>query len=192
MKFLLHFYDLHQRAGIQRAITELSNALVGAGHEVVLAANTPRGEAVFPLDDRVLVEEIANPEPEQFGMTAWPLRAAWALREARILRGLVQHHKPLAVIDHGTALGLLYPFRSMDGVPFILQRHFPVAGFPHGKLFHRLLSVFSRSKTVVALTDAIAEELRSQGHFNVAVIPTCFRLRQGRLPIERRYRGRSC
>jgi glycosyltransferase involved in cell wall biosynthesis len=84
---------------------------------------------------------------------------------------LVRRHNPSIVVDHGTALGLLYPFASIGGVPFVLQRHFPVRGFPHGKLLHRLQSIASRSRTIVALTEAIAAEMRTQGHRNVTVIP---------------------
>jgi glycosyltransferase involved in cell wall biosynthesis len=171
MKFLFHFYDLHHCAGIQRAIIELSNALVGAGHEVVIAVNTPRAKVVFPLDERVVLEGISNPEPNYFGLAAWPRRTAWAFRELFVLQNLVRHYRPSIVVDHGTALGLLYPSRSLNGVPFVLQRHFPVGGFPHGKLLHRLLSIFSSAKTVVALTESIAEEMRFQGQRRVVVIP---------------------
>ena len=171
MKFLFHFYDLHRRAGIQRAICELSNALVEEGHEVVLAADTPRLRVVYALDDRVFVEQTTNPEPQIAGMAAWPRKTAWALRQIGILQELVQRQRPSVVVNHGTALGLIYPFPLLGGVPFVLQRHFPVRAFPNGRLLYRLLSVISGAKTVVVLTEGIAAEMRSHGYRDVTVIP---------------------
>jgi len=141
MKFLFHFYDLHQRAGIQRAISELSNALVENGHEVVLASCTSRAEAAFSLDKRIVLEEVPYPESKEARFATWAKKIVWGIRQEHILRRIVKRHRPSVVVDHGTALGLMYPGKSMAGIPFVLQRHFPVKTFPFGKFLYKALSL---------------------------------------------------
>lgn len=171
IRFLFHFYNLDERAGIQRAVCELSNALVEAGHEVVVASNSDPAKIAFPLDGRVVVEQIVNPEVRPSGPLAWPSKVRWATRQFRKLREIAQRHEVSIVVDHGTALGLIYPFQTLGGKPFVLQRHFPVAAFPHGKTLYRILSLFSPNRPVVVLTAGIASELRASGFRNVLVIP---------------------
>ena len=171
MRILFHFYDLQQRAGIQRAICELSNALVEHGHEVIVATNTTRSDVTFRLDDRVIVTKTPYAEYQKTGIRAWPGKALWAVRQGGVLKDLISRYQPSVVVDHGTGLGLLYPFGSFGGIPFILQRHFPVDAFPHGKVLYRILSRVCLSKTVVVLTEAIARDMRSMGYRKIAVIP---------------------
>lgn len=171
MKFLFHFYDLEQRAGIQRAICELSNALVESGHEVVVATHSRAKDVVYFLDARVNVIATSQPEYKKSGLPAWPVKALWAVRQVIVLRRLIKAHRPAILVDHGTAIGLVYPFRRLAGVPFVLQRHFPASSFPNGKLLYAVLSVLNRSKAVVVLTDGIAREMRKSGFRNLWVIP---------------------
>jgi amylovoran biosynthesis glycosyltransferase AmsD len=170
MRFLFHFYDLQQRAGIQRAICELSTALVQHGHAVRILSATPRKHVAYPLDPRVEIETADNPEPQVTGPRAWPLKALWALRQYRRLSRSVRSFQPSLVIDHGTGVGLLFPFQRISGAPFVLQRHFPASQFPRGRVLYRLLSLVAPRKTVVVLTDSIALEMRSLGFRNIAVI----------------------
>lgn len=171
MRFLFHFYDLEQRAGIQRAICTLSNALVEQGHQVLIAAHSERSRVAFPLDDRVALAPLPYPEYQKSGLAAWPVKAGWAVRQFRVLTDLIHSFKPSLVVDHGTALGLLYPFATLAGVPFVLQRHFAVSSFPHGKVLYRILGRLNASKTVVVLTRGIARDLQQFGYKHVAVIP---------------------
>lgn len=171
MKFLFHFYDLEQRAGIQRAICELSNALIADHNEVVLVSGTQRDRVAFPVDSRVVFEHIHNPEPFGTGPQVWPLKVLWAISQIRVLRQFARRHKPSIIVDHGTALGLVYPWSRLAGIPFILQRHFPVLRFPRGKVLYRLLSLLTAQRLIVVLTPVIAEEMRSLGYRNVWIIP---------------------
>lgn len=171
MKVLFHFYNLHERAGIQRAICELANAFVAQGHEAVLISGSNPSDVAFELDERVKVEQIVNSEVRATGLAAWPLKVAWGVRQFWSLRMFTLRHRPSIVVDHGTALGLIYPGRFIAGVPFILQRHFPVHSFPNGKILYRFLAAISGRKIVVALSDGMAGEMRSMGIRNVAVIP---------------------
>jgi amylovoran biosynthesis glycosyltransferase AmsD len=170
MRFLFHFYDLQLRAGIQRAMCELSTALVRQGHAVRILSATRREHIAYAVDSRVEIETAENPEPQVTGVRAWPLKAFWALRQYRRLARSVRSFQPSLVVDHGTGIGLLYPFQSLCGAPFVLQRHFPAAQFPRGRLLYRLLSLLAPRKTVVVLTDSIAREMRALGFRNVAVI----------------------
>lgn len=171
MKFLFHFYDLRQRAGIQRAICELSNALVAAGYEAVVLSESDRSASAYPLDVRVVLETYSNPEPQSTGFPAWPAKTLWACRQYSLLRRAIARHHPTIVIDHGTALGLLYPFAHLAGTPFALQRHFPGRRFPGGRVLYRLLALFSSARSVVVLTNSIADEMRQLGFKHVTVIP---------------------
>jgi len=171
VKFLFHFYDLHQRAGIQRAICELSNALLAEGHEVVLVSATQPGQTAYPLDSRAVMEYVRLPEPQFSGIPAWPAKTFWAGRQILALRRIVRRHRPSLIVDHGTALGLLYPRRTLAGIPFVLQRHFPVRAFPRGGLLYPILASFTANKAVVALTHSIETELRRQGYLRVWTIP---------------------
>jgi len=171
LRFMFHFYDLRQKAGIQRAICELSNALVDDGHEVFVVSATGRREVTYPLDSRVSVIAVAHPEPSGFGPSAWPLRAAWAVRQWRYISRMVKEIEPSVLVDHGTALGLLYPFRKMAGIPFVMQRHFPIAAFPNGRAMHRLLYYLKRRAVIVVVAEGAAAEFRSYGYRNIHVIP---------------------
>jgi glycosyltransferase involved in cell wall biosynthesis len=171
MKFLFHFYDLDTRAGIQRAICELANALVEQGEQVVIANASSRAECVFFLDDRVVVERTPYPEHKRSGPAAWLSKVLWAARELRALRTIVRRHRPSMIVDHGTAIGLVYPFASLCGAPLVLQRHFPVANFPRGKILYRLLKPLSGRRVVVALTEGIAADFRRLGYKRVVAIP---------------------
>jgi amylovoran biosynthesis glycosyltransferase AmsD len=171
MNYLLHFYDLRKRAGIQRAICELANALVEHGDEVVIATHSTRSEAAFRLDDRVVFEQTPYLGPQRFGFLAWPMRAIWGIKQAWVLRKIIKRYRLHLVVDHGTGLGLIYPFRTLGGSPFVMQRHFPARQFPFGKVLYRSLSPICGRKTVVVLTEDIAEELRSFGYKRVVVIP---------------------
>lgn len=171
LRFLFHFYDLRQRAGIQRAICELSNALVKDGHEVFIISATEAGEVTYDLDSRVSLIEVAHPEPRRFGPSAWPFRAAWAFRQLRYVSRITKKLKPSIFVDHGTSLGLLYPFRTLAGVPFVVQRHFSIGGFPNGRVMHRLLYYLKRSALIAVLTEGAATDLRSYGYRNAYVIP---------------------
>jgi glycosyltransferase involved in cell wall biosynthesis len=171
LKFLFHFYDLHQRAGIQRAICELSNALVERSHEVIIASYTKRCNIAYRLDDRVTLEELPYPESQEKRMWTWIRKIRWGIRQAGVLRSIVKRNRPTVVVDHGTALGLLYPFPTIGGAPFVLQRHFPVKAFPYGRLLYRMLSFISSFKTVIVLTKDIAADFRASGYRRIAVIP---------------------
>lgn len=171
MNYLFHFYDLQKRAGIQRAICELANALVEHGDGVVIATHTLRSEVAFRLDDHVVLEQTPHLGPQRFGLLAWPMRAIWGIKQAWVLRKIIKQYRPQLVVDHGTALGLIYPFSTLGGSPFVMQRHFPARQFPFGKILYRLLSLICGRKTVVVLTEDIAEELRSFGYKRVVVIP---------------------
>jgi glycosyltransferase involved in cell wall biosynthesis len=171
LKFLFHFYDLHQRAGIQRAICELSNALVANHHEVVLVVGTEPSDFAFSVSPSVRVEVFRNPEPQKSGPAAWAAKFIWAARQRRFLRKAILAHRPDLVVDHGTALGLLYPFPRFAGRPFVLQRHFPALAFPNGRVLYRVLRSVSSHKPVVVLTEGIANEMRALGFRNLAVIP---------------------
>ncbi len=171
VRFLFHFYDLEQRAGIQRAICELSNALVEKNHEVAVASATQHASMAYHLDPRVQLLLTPYPEYKHSGIRAWPFKAAWALRQTSVIRALARQVRPDIIVDHGTALGLLYPFGTLDGIPFVLQRHFPGRSFPCGGLLYRLLSMVCLSKVVVVLTDGIAHEMRSLGFRHIIVIP---------------------
>jgi glycosyltransferase involved in cell wall biosynthesis len=171
MKFLFHFYDLHQRAGIQRAICELSNSLVANGDDVVVVSGTERSKTAYWLDSRVVLETYSNPEPQKTGWRAWPAKVLWAWRQYSLLRTAVTKHQPTIVVDHGTALGLLYPLSRFGGSSFVLQRHFPGSRFPGGPILYRLLSIISSGKSLVVLTNTIAEDMRQLGFKDVAVIP---------------------
>lgn len=170
MRFLFHFYDLHHRAGIQRSICELANALVTSGHEVIIVTNTSQDDVAYSLNSNVIIEKIQNPEPAISGLKAWLPKALWAFRQIYTLTKLIRINKPSLVVDHGTALGLIYPFSCLAGTPFVLQRHFPVSSFPKGRFLFRALSLISRSKTIVVLTESIANEMRSCGFRRVTVI----------------------
>jgi glycosyltransferase involved in cell wall biosynthesis len=171
VRFLFHFYDLRQKAGIQRAICELANTLVEHGDQIVVATHSARSEVAYRLDDRVIVEQTPYAELRMFGPLAWPARALWGLRQRFVLRKVIRHYQPDMIVDHGTALGLIYPCREMYGVPFVLQRHFPGQQFPWGKLLYPLLALLGGRKSVVVLTDTIAAEMRSKGFSHVVVIP---------------------
>lgn len=171
MKFLFHFYDLQKRAGIQRAICELANALVAHGDSVVMATHSVRTEVAYRLDDRVIVEQTPYAEPQMFGPWAWPVRMLWGLRQGWVLHQIVKRYRPDLIVDHGTALGLLYPFRKFGGVPFVMQRHFPARNFPRGIVLYRLLSLVCGRKLVVVLTESIAKDMVSLGYKHVVVIP---------------------
>jgi len=171
LRFMFHFYDVRQKAGIQRAICELSNALVDDGHEVFVVSATSRQDVTYALDSRVSVIEIAHPEPSHFGPSAWPLRAAWAVRQWRYVSRIAKELKPSIFVDHGTALGLLYPFRRIAKVPFVIQRHFPIEAFPNGRVMHRFLYYLKRWAVVVVVAEGTAWEFRSYGFRNVYVIP---------------------
>lgn len=171
MKFLFHFYDLEQRAGIQRAICTLSGALVEQGHEVLIAAHTERARLAFPLDDRVAIAQTPYPEYDKTGFGAWPAKMFWAIRQLGVLKAIARSFKPDLILDHGTAVGLLYPFGRLAGTPFVLQRHFPVKSFPRGAVLYRILGRLNGSKTVVVLTRGIALDLRKFGYSRIVVIP---------------------
>lgn len=170
MKFLFHFYDLHQRAGIQRAICELANALVMRGDEAMIVTNSARSDAAYRLDERVVLTQILHPEWQSSGIAAWPAKVLWALRQMFELHKVVTTYRPSIVVDHGTALGLVYPFGSLGGAPFVMQRHFPGRNFPRGGLLYRLLSKVCGGKTLVVLTETIANDMRSLGYRRVIVI----------------------
>ena len=170
MRFLFHFYDLQQRAGIQRAMCELANALVETGHEVTIASTTPSERVVFHLDPRVHLLITPHAEYKKSGVSAWLIKAAWAFRQAIVIRKFARQTRPDLIVDHGTAFGLLYPFGTISGVPFVLQRHFPARSFPHGQLLYGLLRLISFSKVIVVLTEGIAHEMRSFGFRHIAVI----------------------
>jgi glycosyltransferase involved in cell wall biosynthesis len=171
LRFLFHFYDLQQKAGIQRAICELSNALVAEGHEVFIISGTARERVAYALDDRVSVIEIDHPEPRWSGVSAWPWKVVWALRQWYRVSRIARELKPSLFVDHGTSLGLLYPLRTLAGVPFVLARHFAVRSFPNGRVIHRVLSYVRSSSVIVVVTEGIASELRSYGHRKIYVIP---------------------
>jgi glycosyltransferase involved in cell wall biosynthesis len=171
MKFLFHFYDLRMHAGIQRAVSELSNALVEQGHSVTIVSDTARQETAFALDPRIQIVQIPNPQPTGGGLRVWLVKLAGVFRQFTRLRDQIRLAQPDLVVDHGTAIGLLYPFATLGGRPFLLQRHFAVASFPRGAFLYRLLSLFAGRKTVVALTETIADELRAHGYKHVTVIP---------------------
>jgi glycosyltransferase involved in cell wall biosynthesis len=171
MRFLFHFYDIRMRAGIQRAISELSNVLVERGHSVTILSDTARNEAGYALDPRIEVVQIPNPQPTGAGLRVWLVKTLSALRQFGRLRDQIRRAQPDLVVDHGTAIGLLYPFRTLAGRPFLLQRHFPVGNFPRGAFLYRVLSFVAGRKIVVALTEGIASELRAHGYKHVIVIP---------------------
>lgn len=171
LRFLFHFYDLEQRAGIQRAICEVSNALVADGNEVCVVCGTGRDRVAYGLDDRVSVININHPEPHISGVHAWPWKVGWAIRQWFSVARIVKDLKPSLVVDHGTSLGLLYPFRRLAGTPFALERHFAVRSFPNGRVIHRALAWLKSSGVFVVVAEGIASELRSYGHKNVHVIP---------------------
>ncbi len=164
MRFLFHFYDLQHKAGIQRAICELSNALVADGNEVFIVSATGRSRIAYALDERVFVIEIDHPEPSSSGIAAWPSKVAWAVRQWFHVSRIARELKPSLLVDHGTSLGLLYPFRTLSGVPFVLERHFAVKSFPNGRVIHRVLSYVNSSRAIVVVAECIASELRSYGH----------------------------
>ena len=170
MNFLFHFYDLQKKAGIQRAICELANALVEHGDGVVIATHSTRLEIAYRLDDRVIMEQTPYAEPQVFGPLAWPVKTLWGIRQAWALHQIARRYRPGLIVDHGTALGLIYPFKKMYGVPFVLQRHFPAQHFPWGRILYPLLALVSRRKVVVVLTESIAAEMRSHGFMHVTVI----------------------
>lgn len=171
LRFLFHFYDLHRRAGIQRAICEVSNALVADGNKVFVVAGTGRGELAYALDERVSLIKVEHPEPPWSGILVWPWKAVWALRQLVHIWHIVKVVRPSLLVDHGTALGLLYPFRRLAGVPFVLERHFAVRSFPNGRLIQRVLSYVKPSSPLVVVADGIAAEVRSYGHRKVYMIP---------------------
>lgn len=171
LRFLFHFYDLQKKAGIQRAICELSNALVADGNEVFIVSATARSRVAYALDDRVSLIEVDHPEPGSTGMRAWMWKTAWALRQWLYVFKIARRLRPTIFVDHGTSLGLLYPFRTIAGAPFALQRHFPVNAFPNGRVIHKGLSYLKSSSVIVVLVESIASELRSCGYKNVYVIP---------------------
>jgi glycosyltransferase involved in cell wall biosynthesis len=171
MNYLFHFYDLQKRAGIQRAICELANALVEHGDGVAIVTHSARSEATFRIDDRVVVEQTPYQEHQRFGLCAWPMRALWGVKQAWVLRKIIKRYRPQIVVDHGTALGLIYPFRKLGGSPFVMQRHFPARKFPGGKVLYQLLPLICGRRTIVVLTENIASELRSFGYKRVVVIP---------------------
>jgi len=172
MRFLFHFYDLQQKAGIQRAICELSNALVADGNEVLIVSATARCRIAYPLDERVSLIVVDHPEPASTG----------ALRQYLYVSKIAKRLRPAIFVDHGTSLGLLYPFRMIGDVPFALQRHFPAKAFPNGRLIYRVLSCLKSSSVVVVLTESTASELCSYGYKNVYVIPNV--LAAGAKPSE--------
>ena len=171
MLFVFHFYDLKQRAGIQRAICELANALIERGDQVVIATHSARSEAAYHLDERVIVEQTPYAEYPRHGPLAWLMRGIWGIAQVGALRKIAKRYHPSLIIDHGTALGLIYPFRLLGGAPLVLQRHFPVQNFPFGGVLYRLLSVLIGRKTVVVLTERISRDLRLLRYSRVAVIP---------------------
>jgi glycosyltransferase involved in cell wall biosynthesis len=177
MKFLFHFYDLRKLAGIQRAVSELSNALVEQGHSVTIVADTPRNETAFELDPRIQLVQVPIAQPAGGGIRVWLVRIFHAVGHFIRLREQVRLAQPDVVVDHGTAIGLLYPSTTLAGKPFLLQRHFAVSSFPSGAFLYRLLSFLAGGKMVVALTDTIAADLRAHGYEHVTVIPNpvpCF------------------
>lgn len=171
MVFLFHFYDLHRSFGIQRAICELANVLVSSGDRVVIATHTNKSDIAFQLDRRVTLVQTPYAEPNIYGPCGWITRALWGFREIAVLGRIIKDYHPDLVVDHGTALGLMYPFRKMHNIPFILQRHFPVKQFPHGKVLYRAMSYISSRKRIIALTDKIRDEFCAIGYKNVGVIP---------------------
>jgi len=174
MKYLFHFYDLSSVAGIQRAICELANALVEQGNQVVIATNSARSESAYPLDDRVSIEKTPYPEErryERLGILAWPFKMLWAIRQIGALRTVVKRHNPSLIVDHGTSIGLTFPFGTIAGAPLVLQRHFPVRNFPRGEILYRLLALLCGGRSVVVLTESIAADLRRLGYRRVTVIP---------------------
>lgn len=53
----------------------------------------------------------------------------WGIQERATLlsmnRSLARKVRPDVIVANGTALGFLYPFGTIGGTPFVLQRHFP-------------------------------------------------------------------
>jgi glycosyltransferase involved in cell wall biosynthesis len=172
LKILMVFYDLHGAAGIQRVVSTLSNAFVASGVEVHIAVTSHDTTSFFPLDPGVKVATLAAPEPHSDRVLArWAKKARWAASAWSAVRRYVERHGVTHVIDHGTALGLLYPFSMIGGAHFVLCRHFPVKAFPRGGLLYRALKPLKRRTNVVVLTAPIAAELRGLGYGHVRVIP---------------------
>jgi len=168
----MFFYDLHGAAGIQRVVSALSNALVARGPEVHVAVTGRDTTSFFPLDPRVTVVNLVVPEPHSDRLLArWAKKTRWAASAWSEVRRYAKRHGVTHVIDHGTALGLLYPFAKIGGAHFVLCRHFPVKAFPKGGLLYRALKPLKRHTNVVVLTAAIAAELRALGYGRVHVIP---------------------
>jgi glycosyltransferase involved in cell wall biosynthesis len=172
MKILMFFYDLSGAAGIQRVITTLAGALVSRGIEVHVVVTSPDTRCFFGLDGRVRVHSIGAPEPHsEHRLVRWTSKARWAASTLSRLCRYVADHGITHVIDHGTALGMLYPFRTLGRAHFVLFRHFPVNAFPHGRTVYKAIRPLKSRAHVVVLTSSIRAELDALGYRNVEVIP---------------------
>lgn len=81
------------------------------------------------------------------------------------------HHSFDIVIDHGTSLGLLYPFRRLNGIPFILLRHFSTSGFLYGSFLYNIISLLGLKKIIVVLSEQSRHDMIKLGFSSVYYIP---------------------
>ena len=149
----MHICSARSIGGGEKHVASLVNGLSRRGHEVFVAV-APDSPVISMLD------EVSSENIIQLTM-----RNAISLRSALKLAKFARERKVEIIHAH---LGRDYPLAAVaagrSGARLILTRH---VMFPLGRV-HRL--VLRRTARVIAVSEAVADALRSQRIFNPAII----------------------
>lgn|GEM_PF-2352483 len=172
MKIAFVFYDLHRFAGIQKAISEAANLLVEEGNVVdVYVAESL--EPAFKISTLVNVYGVGPKEPaldSKVKFLSGFYKVLWAFLFLFNFWRLIRNKKYDCIIDHGTSLGLIYPFKRMFGAKFFLFRHFSITGFPSAKYLNKFWRFFCKNKKFIVLDELYKKQLESLSIRNVWVV----------------------
>jgi phosphatidylinositol alpha-mannosyltransferase len=178
--------------GIQEHIRHLRNYLLSAGVSVVILTGSPNAEAnaPYPADAERSVRRVAGAIRYKTGgtYTQATVSPGAALRLWRLLR---EERCDLLNIHGPCDIGLPMLASAMFGGPKVLTLH---SCFPHAP-WRTIVSpyykwVFSRARSVIAVSEAARDAMRSYATFDSEIVPNgvdCAYWASGR--PSRRYRA---
>lgn len=171
LKILMIFYDLENTAGIQRSISNLSNLFSSYGHSVALSLRSLPPSPSFPITEKIKIFSHSLDEPTAPFPYNIPQKLLLLIRLYAFHVDLLKTHHFDIIIDHGTALGLLFPYGLFRKIPFVLLRHFSVKGLASSGLLYRTMSLFGSKKNIVVLSDISRTNLLELGFLHPHYIP---------------------
>ena len=171
MKFILVFYDLSKKAGIQKALVDFATELSDIGYNVEILIGPNKIDKYFTIRDKININQHAIIEQNSQKYLLNIVYKIIYLIKIIIYLLKFNFNKNNIIIDFGTSFGLLWPFKYFFKSKVYLYRHFPIDLNP--LLFKFYGNVF-RKKCIIVLNLRYKNALNNLRFKNILVLPNTY------------------